>query len=146
MPFIRIDPSIGRPGAVDAIGMSALKTTAGAYVINIYIGPTAWEQSGFSEKQFVNILEGVDYDAGSLLMEATKSKTGYKIYRSDGTTSRSMRILATRIKFYEIVDGTHKFTTVDYTVNKSTGILIQVPEWLRYKSMQVPKPARSARK
>jgi hypothetical protein len=136
MPFVKIDPSVGRPTNTDAVGMSALKASDGKVTLSIYIGVQVCIDSGISPGDKLSFLEGVDQDAGSFLLEVSKDKTGYKLYDSKGAASHSLRVLVARLRYYYVAEPPQLYTALDFTADKASGILVRMPTWMHYRQPQ----------
>jgi hypothetical protein len=138
MPFMRIIPATHRNDSNDYVALSAFLEKRGkelTVTLAFYIGPDVFAATGFDPKQKVSVLEGIDSDANTLLIEGNGE--GYKFYSGKATRSYSLRVVADRLKNYIVDEPPHRYTTVSYTVDKQTGILLQTPPWLRYRHASI---------
>jgi hypothetical protein len=135
MPFVRIAPALGRGGAVDHVAVSCLDGK-GSPLLAFYFGPTVLADAGVdSAVDRLDMLEGVDQDANSILFE--RAPKGYRFYSSPEARTKCLRVSVSKLKFYFPYEPPCPYTVLDYSVDKHSGILVQCPPWLRYKQTLV---------
>jgi hypothetical protein len=138
MPFEKIPPSGGKRYQAENVAMSALIAKKGATVqLSIYFSNDVAVAAGFEDGTKINILEGIDDDAGSMLFERTDDKRGYTLYGTKQASSFNIRLMVAKLQHYELNEAPCPYTHLQYTADKATGILVQLPSWLHYKHKPV---------
>ena len=139
MPFVQVPAGRGRAYDTNYVGFSAVTDKShGGTALCIYLGGTVVAEIGWGERhQRVNVLEGIDVDANTFMLEGTKGHSGYALTSNEGTTSRSIRVSMSKLQHY-VVMGPHRFTPTEFSIDKQYGVLVQLPAWLRYKHQQAP--------
>ena len=138
MPFIIIEPTMGRQRGDTApyVGMSTTRNNAKSELgVVITLSSHVCEEMGWDRnKMKITVGEGVGADANSFMLSDAKGGNGYILTVYEQISTRSTRITVSRLKHYDVVPHeSHRITECVYSVDKQAGILVQVPEWLKYR-------------
>lgn len=140
VPFVKIEPSTLRTIDMDyvAVSLTEFRKSEHSRAVNIIMGGNVVKEAGFDgDTARVNVLEGIGNDAGTFMVELHPK--GYKLYSNKykdrvgverESASRAVRIGVARIKHYTIEKRDDYYVSVEYSVEKGVGLLVQMPTWL----------------